>query len=115
MANTLKGGGGDDFFAGGGGHDYLYAGTGSDTFAFSSTAAADYDRILGFDPANDTVQFDSTVFTKLTAGPTPTSSIGTASNSSTDYLFYNSSNGGLYYDPDGNGTPFKPEIIAKSG
>jgi Ca2+-binding RTX toxin-like protein len=88
---------------GGAGHDVIYGGTGADTFAFTSFAAADYDRIFGFNVVNDTIQLHHTIFTKLTAGATPTFAIGSVATNASDHLFYNSTTGWLSYDPDGNG------------
>jgi Ca2+-binding RTX toxin-like protein len=102
-ADTIHLGNNGETVNGGAGHDRIYGGTGADAFAFTSFAAADYDRVFGFNVANDTIQLDHTVFTKLTAGVTPVFAIASSATSASDHLFYNSTTGWLSYDPDGNG------------
>jgi hypothetical protein len=99
---------------GGGGHDILYAGPGQDFFYFSSDAASSSDSIKGFNATSDRFVFHHSAFTKLTAGATPAFSTAAAATSATDYLFYNSSSGNLYYDPDGSGKG-SPFLLANVG
>ncbi len=87
---------------GGGAHDKIYGGTGADTFVLSSDLGADWEHIYNFGVADDTIELEHSVFTKLKAGATPTFSIASAATSPTDFLYYNSTNGDLYYDTNGN-------------
>lgn len=121
VSGTIMGGAGADkimagndgeTLAGGKGHDNLYGGAGADTFAFSSFAAADTDTIHSFDVASDTIQLDHAVFTHLQSDATPAFSIGTSASSATDFLFYNSGSGVLFYDPDGSGTAHAANAVA---
>ncbi len=101
--DTLKAGSDGETLDGGAGINQLYGGVGADTFVYSALGAGDSTSIHGFNAAMDTIQLDSSVFTKLTAGVTPLLSIGAAATSAADHLFYNSASGGLYYDADGSG------------
>lgn len=47
-SDTLKGGNGNDILDGGNGRDFLFGGRGNDTFDFTSTKAADRDKIEDF-------------------------------------------------------------------
>jgi Ca2+-binding RTX toxin-like protein len=87
---------------GGGGLDQIYGGTGADTFAFSHDGAANAPTIHGFNVVNDTIELSHSLFTKLTAGATPTFSISTVSQSATDHLGYNATAGVLWYDSNGS-------------
>lgn len=103
-ADTIVAGDDGETMAGGAGHDLLYGGAGADTFAFSSASGYDTDVVHRFNVAQDTIQLVHSAFTHLTAGQTPTFTLGATAASSTDYLFYNSGTGGLYYDTDGSGS-----------
>jgi Ca2+-binding RTX toxin-like protein len=87
---------------GGGGLDQIYGGTGADTFAFSHDGAANAATVHGFNVANDAIQLSHSLFTKLTAGATPTFSISAVSQSATDHLGYNATAGLLWYDSNGS-------------
>ena len=110
--DTVYAGNDGERINGGKGHDKLYAGAGADTFAFTSYSSPDYDHISHFDVAQDTIQLDHTVFTHLAADTTPVFSIASAPKSTTNLLYYNSSTGGLYYDPDGSGTKYHGYAVA---
>ena len=99
-ADTIAAGDDGETMAGGAGHDVLYGGAGADTFAFSSASGYDTDVVHRFNVSQDTIQLAHTAFTHLLAEQTPTFAVGTAATSATDYLFYNSGTGGLYYDTD---------------
>ena len=97
------------------------AGAAKETFVFESTAGSgtdDANTITGFSPPNDVLDFtkaflkthtdtDSLV-TNLTSGTVTASQLisgaGTTAASNGNQLFiYNSTNGKLYFDADGNG------------
>ena len=101
-ADTILAGDDGETMAGGKGHDVLYGGAGADTFAFASGAGSDTDVVHGFNVADDTIQLAHSAYSHLAAGQTPTFAVGTAATSPTDYLFYNSGTGGLYYDSNGS-------------
>jgi hypothetical protein len=112
VTGTITGGAGVDYIYlgndgetadGGGGFNKLYAGAGADTFVYSALGSNTGTQIYGFNVNEDTIELNSSVFTKLTAGQTPTFSVGSAATSPTDYLFYNSTTGALYYDTNGSG------------
>ena len=101
-ADTILAGSDGEVMAGGKGHDVLYGGAGAGTFAFASGAASDTDVVHRFDVSQDTIQLAHSAFTHLVAGQAPTFTIATAASIPTDYLFYNSGTGGLYYDSNGS-------------
>lgn len=116
--DTVYGGTGDDVVNGGSGNDRLYGNAGSDAFVFNSklgTASSDrnvnFDTIVGFNVASDSLLLDNAIFKKLGSG-TPSSptqldaefftSSGKARERD-DYLIYNKKTGVLSYDADGSG------------
>lgn len=101
-ADTVRLGNDGETVRGGGGADSLYAGTGADTFIFSHLSSLDVDRVHGFDAARDTIELEQSSFSKLTVDQPVVFAIGQQATRH-DYLFYNSVNGGLYYDPDSIG------------
>jgi Ca2+-binding RTX toxin-like protein len=106
--DTLSGGAGNDTLVGGSGNDSLTGGTGLDVFRFNTalSAATNRDRITDFNVADDTIQLENTVFTKLTTTGTLASGllrIGSAAADRNDHLIYNPTTGALSYDADGSG------------
>ncbi|TAN71371.1 MAG: hypothetical protein EPN17_01670 [Methylobacter sp.] len=104
--DVLNGGTGNDVLEGGKGKDNLTGGAGNDTFLFNTALKASVDKIIDFKPADDTIELENQIFSKLTA--TGTLSTGnfvtaTAAADSNDYLVYNKATGALFYDADGNG------------
>lgn len=110
-ADTIYLGSDGETVKGGGGHDVIYGGGGADVFEFTSFQGRDNDHIISFNPAVDTIEFYHSDFTALKAGATPAFSIGTAPTSATDHLFYNSSNGWVYYDADGTGPKASDPVV----
>ena len=98
----------DDLLIGDASANILFGGAGEDTFVFNATlGSGNVDRILDFSAGNDTIQFDSDVFTGLTAGDLDASqflinSAGIAETAE-QRITYDSSTGYLYFDSDGNG------------
>jgi serralysin len=112
VANLLEGSGGDDTLSGGGGNDTLVGGAGSDHVVFLLTPdSGGVDRINDFLPANDKLVFDNATFSALgTAGNFGAGDARFAAGAGftsgqdvSDRLIYNTTNGNLYYDPDGSG------------
>ncbi|CAN5229429.1 hypothetical protein BH10PSE7_BH10PSE7_05590 [soil metagenome] len=92
-ANTLEGGKGDDDFV----------------FDAALNGKNNVDRIADFSLVDDTIALDKSIFSAL--GPSVTrSELRKAGNvtaaqalDNDDHLIYNTTNGALFYDPDGNG------------
>jgi Ca2+-binding RTX toxin-like protein len=104
----LYGGAGSDTLDGGDGIDNLFGGVGNDTFILNKNSA---DNILDFEFGSDRLQISASAFggglvtntsllsTQLLIG----AGISTA-NDLAQRLIYNSSNGDLFFDADGNAT-----------
>ncbi len=104
--DTLIGGNGNDTLAGGAGNDTLTGGAGNDFFRFNSSSER-IDRITDFNVTNDTILVSRSGFgSGLLAGTLPTSKfkLGSSATTSDHRFFYNSSNGGLFFDIDGSGS-----------
>lgn len=105
--DSLFGGSGDDVLLGGTGNDILSGGAGADIFKFDAALTANSDKITDFVVADDTIQLDHAVFTKLTTtGVLNINNFVSATKAvdSNDYLVYNKATGALFYDADGSGT-----------
>lgn len=106
-SDILQGGAGNDFFSGGLGIDQILTGTGFDRIRFDAPLGlANFDRVLDYAPAFDTIQLENAVFTGLTAGaflPAADFVIGAVAADATDRIIYNPLNGNLFFDQDGAG------------
>jgi Ca2+-binding RTX toxin-like protein len=108
-ANRLDGGLGTDTLVGGKGNDILTGGSGEDTFLFDTvlSATTNKDSITDFLSVDDTIILDNNIFTKLITEGTlsadnfRSSTTGKAVDDN-DYILYNTTTGGLFYDADGN-------------
>ena len=113
----LAGGSGGDTLNGQAGDDFLIGGTDADAFLFSSGAAFNsgqlgVDTIVDFAPSLDRIRLARTTFAALPAGPTLAAS--TFASVTTDALaatsnaqiVYNSANGKLFYNANGNAAGF---------
>ncbi|MFI3158419.1 MAG: proprotein convertase P-domain-containing protein [Methylococcaceae bacterium] len=104
--DSLFGGSGNDMLLGGTGNDTLSGGTGKDIFKFDSALAANTDKINDFVVADDTVQLENSIFTKLTkTGVLSADNFvkAAAAHDSNDYVIYNAATGAVTYDADGSG------------
>lgn len=114
--DKIKTGADDDQIHGGNGQDRLTGGLGDDTFYFDTTpnGSTNADTITDFDPDNDMIALDHTIFGfgvgKLAASSFLASKSGAAADAG-DHFLYNTTNGNLYYDADGKGGG-KAELLA---
>jgi Ca2+-binding RTX toxin-like protein len=106
--DRLAAGGGNDLLSGGSGADILHGGAGQDAFQFTAqpNGTTNLDTIRDFSVADDTVWLENNVFTE--AGPEGRLKAscfwkGTSAHDATDRIIYDSTEGVLYYDPDGIG------------
>ncbi|WP_169142335.1 calcium-binding protein [Aromatoleum toluolicum] len=119
--DVLLGGAGNDVLIGGLGMDELTGGAGADVFRFESTlGSTNIDTITDFDGTSDTIQLENLVFKKLAATGSlaaanfVASATGEAADAN-DYVLYNTSTGGLYYDADGNGAGAAVQVVTLTG
>lgn len=113
LANVLTGNPGNNVLDGFKGADTLTGGAGQDTFQFSGSDITSVRTITDFSVVDDTLKLSKAVFSKFTlAGAigADTLKIGSAPADSNDYLIYNSTNGALFYDTDGNGATASVQI-----
>ena len=108
--NTLNGGSGNDTLIGAAGSDTVSGGNGTDFFVFDTAlnSATNVDIITDLVAADDTIQLENAIFTQFaTTGAIPggifVSGPGAVALDNNDYLIYDTANGNLYYDADGNG------------
>ncbi len=108
--NTLNGGLGNDTLIGAAGSDTVSGGNGTDFFVFDTAlnSATNVDIITDFVAADDSIQLENAIFTQFTTtgaipGGTFVSAPGAVALDNNDYLIYDTTNGNLYYDADGNG------------
>lgn len=111
--DKINGGAGDDIITGGAGSDKINGGSGLDTIVLNSMKGID--KIFGFSVADDTIAIDHSVFTSLTTITADNFVNGTAAADANDFLIYNSSNGHLQYDVDGNGAGAAVDIAIIGG
>lgn len=115
MVNILSGAAGNDSLNGGLGNDKLTGGAGLDTFLFNTALSANIDTITDFVAADDTIQLENAIFTKLTATGALNSAFfkanltGNAADAN-DYIIYETDTGKLFYDADGNGAGAKVQF-----
>jgi Ca2+-binding RTX toxin-like protein len=103
--NVLKGGAGNDSLIGSKGKDTLTGGSGSDRFIFKSISDR-VDIITDF-ATEDTIAVAAAGFKAgLTVGTLKPEKfvLGTSAQDSDDRFIYNSNNGALLFDSDGNGS-----------
>ena len=107
-ADTLSGEIGADRLNGGLGNDLLIGGAGADTFIFDSApnAISNIDTISDFSVVDDTIALENAIFTALGVRTGVLSAaafrVGAAAGDADDRVIYNSANGTLIYDSNGN-------------
>ncbi len=104
--DTLGGEAGNDTLVGGAGNDVLVGGAGSDVFVFNAAlGATNRDVVLDYVVADDTIWLENAVMTGLSAGALAATAFvsGTVATTAAHRVIYNSANGHLLYDADGNG------------
>ncbi len=107
---TLTGQAGADTLWGAGGIDTLWGGAGADRFIFRETGTGNADLVRDWASGSDKLLLDGAVMSALgatgnfAAGDArfKANSTGTATDAS-DRVIYNTSNGQVWYDADGNG------------
>ncbi|MBD2204484.1 beta strand repeat-containing protein [Calothrix sp. FACHB-168] len=116
--DSLTGGGGNDILIGGTGNDTLTGGTGVDSFRFNAISEG-IDTIKDFSTVNgDVIQISAVGFGGGLAVGTLSAAlfisgagVSAATNASQRFI-YNSTNGSLFFDADGNGSSFATTQIA---
>lgn len=112
VANTFTGNGGVDIINGWFGNDILTGGLGNDFFLFSTApnSGTNRDTITDFSAPNDTIRLSKaafTAFSAVTVGSTLSAAAFKANATGTatepdDRIIYNTANGFLVYDVNGN-------------
>lgn len=107
VANTLEGNNGNDTLIGGAGKDALVGGNGSDRFVFNAAlTAANIDTVTDFRHDTDVIELEDTLFkgvgSSLTSGEFYAKAGVTKAHDADDRILYDTGNGKLYYDADGN-------------
>lgn len=111
-SDNVSGGVGNDTISGGDGNDTVSGGAGQDDFMLTSTESTD--TITDFSVVNDTISFDSSVFTGLTDVTPDNFVVDTAPDNSNPSVIYDSNQGSLSFDDDGAG-PDAPVEVAIIG
>ncbi len=115
--DNLLGGDGNDLLIGGNGNDVLTGGSGLDSFQFNSPSEG-VDTITDFSVADDTILvYRSNFGGDLAKGGLVANQfiLSSSATTSAHRFFYNSSNGQLWYDSDGNGATEAVQIATLDG
>ena len=115
--DILNGAGNGDYLTGAAGNDTLTGGSGSDTFFFANPNLG-IDTITDFTPNEDTIFISASGFgSGLIAGNPLTQTqfiLGSSATSASQRFIYNSTNGALLFDADGNGLGTAKQIATLS-
>ncbi|HEX2137758.1 MAG TPA: hypothetical protein VHG30_18005 [Microvirga sp.] len=113
-ADVLRGGAGSDHLRGGLGNDTLVGEAGRDCFVFDSRpGSTNIDVIRDFSVADDTIQLNNAIFTKVGPNGKLASEAfwtGAQAHDASDRVIYDKATGALYYDADGNGAAVQVKI-----
>jgi Ca2+-binding RTX toxin-like protein len=106
--DTINGGDGDDWIIGHEGKDKLSGESGADTFVFafkSDLKSKNVDTLRDFNPAEDTILLDYTVFKHIGFGQINQDyfNVGKKAEDADDYLIFDPKKWTLAYDKDGAG------------
>ena len=107
--NVVIGGNGNDTLNGWTGNDVLIGGAGNDTFRFdrSLNATTNVDNLTDFTVAEDTIQLENLVFSRLVSPGTLSADLffveGSGAQGANDYIVYNAAMGQISYDSNGSG------------
>ena len=110
-SNHMNGKVGNDTLDGKSGNNVFTGGTGSDIFRF--TTKGQIDAITDYNVANDTIQLENAVFTKLTTTGTLAAGqfrFGIQALDANDFVIYNDVTGALFYDANGSGAAAAVQI-----
>jgi Ca2+-binding RTX toxin-like protein len=120
--DTIGGDDGNDTLVGGTGRDILTGGDGSDRFKFVGALGSGVDKVTDFGHGNDRLVFDRSVFTRLHRDSDGTienaqfhASAAGMAHDRNDRLIYDTDNGRLYYDADGDRVGAAVHIATLSG
>ena len=106
-SDTIIGGSSNDTLYGGGSSDTLTGGTGSDVFVFDTGIGASIDVITDFNPVEDTIRLEDSIFAGLSVGALGASAfvanLSGAATSSSHRVIYETDTGALWFDQDGTG------------
>jgi Ca2+-binding RTX toxin-like protein len=106
VGQQVFGNAGSNVINGGAGNDTLFGNGGADFFLFNTalSAATNLDTVSDYNVAADTIRIDNAVFTGLATGTLAAGAfrIGAAAADADDRIIYNSGNGNLIFDPNGN-------------
>ena len=106
LINTVIGNSGRNILDGGLGSDTLSGEGGGDTFRFSTAlGTSNFDKILVFDHAADTIQLDDAIFAALGTGALGAGAFNTgmAATQADDRILFDTASKSLSYDADGVG------------
>src|SRR5262245_5138185 len=106
--DRLQGGGGNDVLSGDAGNDQLTGGPGNDSFLFAAPldAVTNVDQIIDYVVGDDKIHLENAVFNKLTStGALSVDNfvIGSHAENANEFIIYDQTTGGLFYDADGSG------------
>lgn len=118
--DSLIGNVGDDILNGGIGRDTLFGAAGRDKFLFDNAPAPfNADRINGYVTTDDTIWLDDAVFSNLDLGTLDQENFikgaNVAAADANDFILYDTANGNVFYDQDGNGAGAAAPIASLTG